>query len=76
MKSSIKSDRNWGPEDPMLQHQWHQIHNPTSTQLENDCISNVEECSESKNINVIMKRLFSTSTPNKSKEHIKGTLTY
>ena len=25
LKSSLKSDRNWGPEDPMLQHQWHQL---------------------------------------------------
>lgn len=24
LKSSIKSDRDWGPKDPIIQHQWHQ----------------------------------------------------
>ena len=70
LKSAIKSDRNWGPEDPMLQHQWHQINKQQSDQGDGDTMSKDEECKESKNVKVIMKRLFASSTPNTtSKNH-------
>ena len=73
MKSSIKSDRNWGPEDPMLQHQWHQINNKSHPENFDELSSlNGKECEESKNVKVIMKRLFTSSTPNNKNNPYKG----
>ena len=71
MKSSVKTDRNWGPEDPMLQHQWHQLNHNSSENVESSAIDN-NECEESKNVKVIMKRLYTSSTPNSKQNAYKG----
>ena len=70
MKSSVKTDRNWGPEDPMLQYQWHQLNTKTSEDVE--IRTNERECKESKNVKVIMQRVFSASTPNTNNRGDKG----
>ena len=72
LKSAVKSDRNWGPEDPMLQHQWHQISSNSSDQGDYPKESRGEECTESKNVKFIMKRIFTSSTPKNSNKANKG----
>ena len=69
LKSSVKTDRNWGPEDPMLQYQWYQLKKSS----ENEEFSSTEnECKETKNVKVIMQRLFSTSAPDAINNGYKG----
>ena len=72
LKSAVKSDRNWGPEDPMLQHQWHQISSKSSDQGDYTNASREEECTESKNVKFIMKRIFTSSTPKNHNKANKG----
>jgi hypothetical protein len=72
LKSAVKSDRNWGPEDPMLQHQWHQISSKSSDQGVYPNASGEEECTESKNVKFIMKRIFTSSTPKNTNIANKG----
>ena len=56
----------------MLQHQWRQINNTQSDQVDSDGLSRDEECKESKNIKFIMKRLFTASTPKNTSQPIKS----
>lgn len=57
----------------MLQHQWHQINNKSHSESLDELSSiNGKECEESKNVKVIMQRLFTASTPNNKTNPYKG----
>ena len=67
LKSSLKSDRNWGPEDPMLQHQWHQL--STTSVPANGSLSG--EHREVNNLSFLSDHL-AASTPNKTSQIARG----
>ena len=67
LKSSLKSDRNWGPEDPMLQHQWHQL--STVSVPANSSFSG--EHKETNNVTFLSDHL-AASTPNKTGQLGRG----
>ena len=54
----------------MLQYQWHQLNTKTSEDAETR--PNERECKESKNVKVIMQRVFSASTPDTNNRGYKG----